>query len=374
MSIDVVKSRKKRKAVRQEGIVDALRERIIAGEFVPGSRFPSRLVLQCEFEASSITVQRALDTLIADGFLFTRGHAGTFVAHTPPHLHSYGILFDDHYLAKPNDGTFWSQLAYHCLALQQAGDTRLNLYFNLTWHTDEPDYQRALADLDAHRLAGIIFAATFTPLSTTPLVTAPGLPRVAIFGDTGTGIPHIDAPLTLFFEKAVAYLSHRRRRYIALLGAKTLDVRDYLTPIIDRYGMLSHRLWQLPVHVRQSAATMESVRIATTLMMGYGDCRPDAIVVFDDVLVDYVVAGLLDAGLRIGEDIDVVAHCNYPLIKTDHWPIKRLGYSTPEILQAALALLAQQQQGSAPPLRTVMTPMFPEELAGVLPRQDLIIA
>ena len=70
-------------------------------------------------------MQRALDALIADGFLFTRGHVGTFMAYAPPHLHAYGVLFDDHFLAKPNDGTFWSQLAYHCLAQQQSGQAAL---------------------------------------------------------------------------------------------------------------------------------------------------------------------------------------------------------------------------------------------------------
>ena len=44
--------------------------------------------------------------------------------------------------------------------------------------------------------------------------------------------------------------------------------------------------------------------------------RPDCMLVSDDIVVDSVVAGILDAGLRVGEDIDVVAHCNYPLIET----------------------------------------------------------
>ena len=150
---------------------------------------PHALVLQEEFQASSITMQRALDTLIADGFLFTRGHVGTYMAYTPPHQHTYGVLFDDRLLVKANDGTFWSQLAYHCLALQQSGQAQLNLYFNITGHTDDRDYQQALSDLANHRLAGLIFAATYRQLQHTPLVTTPGLPRVSFSAGETTACP-----------------------------------------------------------------------------------------------------------------------------------------------------------------------------------------
>ena len=97
-------------------------------------------------------------------------------------------------------------------------------------------------------------------------------------------------------------------------------------------------------------------------MMGYGDVQPDAFIIFDDVLVDYVTAGLIDAGVRIGEDVDVVAHCNYPLIKPDEWPIQRLGYDTAAIFAQALDLLRRQQQGEMPALRHVIAPHFQDEL------------
>ena len=75
-----------------------------------------------------------------------------------------------------------------------------------------------------------------------------------------------------------------------------------------------------------------------------------------------------------GREVDVVAYCNYPLLRTDHWPIRRLGHSVPHILQHALDLLARQQQGAAMPRSTVLTPVFPEELAGVLPARNMMIS
>ena len=94
------KPRKVRKALRQEIIINTLRGRIVAGDYPPASQLPARLALQDEFHASSITLQKALDTLAADGFLATRGHAGTFVTPAPPHLHTIGVLFGDQYLCR----------------------------------------------------------------------------------------------------------------------------------------------------------------------------------------------------------------------------------------------------------------------------------
>ena len=251
MRRELATPRKQRPAIRQQAIVKSLRERIIAGAYAPGSKFPSRLVLQEEFHASSITVQRALDTLIADGFLFTRGNVGTFMAYASPHQHTYGVLFDDKLLAGPNDGTFWSQLAYHCLALQQSGQAQLNLYFNITGHTDDQDYQQALSDVANHRLAGLIFAATYCQLQETPLMTTPGLPRVLLFGWGNDSLPYIEPPMTLFFEKALAYLARRGRRRVALIAVSRQTVTECLDPMLAQSPLTSHRLWQLPVHTRQ---------------------------------------------------------------------------------------------------------------------------
>ena len=58
-----------RPPVKQDGIVADLRARILDRTYRPGGRLPTRTELQVSFEASSVTVQRALDRLVADGFV-----------------------------------------------------------------------------------------------------------------------------------------------------------------------------------------------------------------------------------------------------------------------------------------------------------------
>ena len=96
-----------------------------------------------------------------------------------------------------------------------------------------------------------IFAATYCQLQETPLMTTPGLPRVLLFGWGNDSLPYIEPPMTLFFEKALAYLARRGRRRVALIAVSRQTVTECLDPMLAQSPLTSHRLWQLPVHTRQ---------------------------------------------------------------------------------------------------------------------------
>ena len=82
-----------RQAVKQDAIIEDLRRRILDRSFAPGSRMPTRSELQERFQVSSVTIQRALDRLISDGFVRAHGRRGTFVVDHPPHACNYGLVF-----------------------------------------------------------------------------------------------------------------------------------------------------------------------------------------------------------------------------------------------------------------------------------------
>jgi len=56
-----------------------LRRRLEEGEFPPGSKLPSEADVAAEYGVSRVTVRRALQALVADGYLTTRRGSGTFV-------------------------------------------------------------------------------------------------------------------------------------------------------------------------------------------------------------------------------------------------------------------------------------------------------
>ena len=53
------------------------------------------------------------------------------------------------------------------------------------------------------------------------------------------------------------------------------------------------------------------------------------------------------------DELEVVAHCNFPCPSPGILPVKRIGYDAREVLAACLAELESQRVGNPPGLRTV---------------------
>jgi GntR family transcriptional regulator len=64
-------------------IADALRSRVASGEYSAGKLLPSEADLSREFDASRVTVRRALEVLREEGLLDSRQGFGWFVASVP---------------------------------------------------------------------------------------------------------------------------------------------------------------------------------------------------------------------------------------------------------------------------------------------------
>jgi DNA-binding LacI/PurR family transcriptional regulator len=123
---------------------------------------------------------------------------------------------------------------------------------------------------------------------------------------------------------------------------------------------LEHRACWLQV-VAQTAA--EWARNTVQLLLaGPPRERPDALLIADDNLVEHATAGVIAAGLRAPEDVEIVAHCNFPWPAPSVLPARRLGYDTGELLFVCLGLLERQRRGEAVPDCTRLAPRFEDEL------------
>lgn len=71
------------RTIRYRVIADAIRERVSAGSYAGGRVLPSEAELSLEFDASRVTIRRALETLRDDGLLAARQGFGWFVASEP---------------------------------------------------------------------------------------------------------------------------------------------------------------------------------------------------------------------------------------------------------------------------------------------------
>ena len=124
-------ARRKRPAIKEARIAQHLRQQIVRGDLTPGMQLPKRVDLEQEYSVSPLTLQRALQQLIDDGFLYAKTGQGTFVAANPPHLSRYGLLFPYH----PSDREMWSSwyvaINNEAEAYQREHPNRLVIYYGL---------------------------------------------------------------------------------------------------------------------------------------------------------------------------------------------------------------------------------------------------
>ena len=68
------------RSIRYREIAEALRDRVDGGEFPSGRLLPSEAELSRAYEASRVTIRRALELLRDEGLLDARQGVGWFVA------------------------------------------------------------------------------------------------------------------------------------------------------------------------------------------------------------------------------------------------------------------------------------------------------
>lgn len=350
-----------RKPGKQSLIVNTLRERIVSGQLALGATLTSRQ-LQQEFQTGAAIVQAAVHTLVADGFLLTSDRAHTSVSLTPPHLSTYGVVFNcPSPLAYPANGTFDSVLAHECAALQHAGSMRLKLYFDVTGHTDQAEYQRLLADVHAQRLAGIFYANMYHSLALS-LVPRP-LPTVLCLHEReASDAAHITLNHRSFFERALDRLAAHGRSRVAIIRMADYDYVDPSVadwePMVRSRGMTTYPHWVFAstgipsdMYVPRRRLIPHIATATYLLLNSRGEC-PDSIIVHDDIFLESVIDGIHQSNLRIGQDIEVISHCNYPLARPDQVPVIRLGYCMRAVLRQAFRLIDLQRMKS---------PLLPDE-------------
>jgi len=343
---------------KRERIATHLRQQIVSGLYAPCDRLPTRRELERSFAVSTITIQSALDVLQRDGFVDAQGRRGTFVSERPPHLHQYALAFP----CRQGDpllwNRFWQALVNEASSPEFASD--LHLYFNIDEDPEPNEARRQLeADASAHRVAGVVFARVPFNLSESPLLKAPGIPRVAIASGAEQGMSCIYPDHSSMIQRGLDALLARGRKRIAVLLADGLmegQVR-HIETVLKRNGV------EIPPYWIQRAAlhTPASAREIVHLLM-QGKPRPDGLLIVDDNIVEGACAGLIAAGVRVPHDVDVVAHHNFPLPSTGAVPIHRIGFDARTILRECMDLIAMQRRGETPAPIKLVPASFEEEM------------
>ncbi len=345
----------------------SLRREIIAGGYKPGEKLPTQIELQKRLKVSGTTVQAALATLTRDGFIEAKTNWGTRVVPHPPHLCRYGWVFP---LAA--DDPAWSHHQFYAAVrktaelLHRPPTRRVRMFFGVASHVESDAYRRLAAELAAERLAGVVYHDPYhlrlTPLA--GLLDHPDVPMVGIMGGhwspPAPGLMGVTMQRVVV-ERALDWFRERGRKRVAALclssdsdalihrfeaAAAEREMTTY--PYWIHGGDPDHRWW---------------VRHVIHLMMNSGQTeRPDALLITDDNLVEEATLGLMVAGVRVPQDLEIVAHANFPYPTRSLCPAKRIGYDARQVASACLELINQRRHGETPPAMTEMPALFDHEL------------
>ena len=307
---------------------------------MPGCRLPTRAALERRFDTTPVTIQKVFDQLAGEGFVAAHGCHGTFVSKRPPHLCRYGLVFP--YQDRPERpwSHFWTALAMEATALSTRNGHDMSFFYGNETHLDLDAYRQLERDVLAHRLAGLIFASKPFYLTGSPVLDAPGVPRVALMPEPDIlGVAAV-ALQPVFFERAIEQLLSLGHRQIAVITvpAQWSAAMDS----IQRHGLDVPPYWVQAMSPESPGAARSVVQL---LMAGCPGRRPDGLIISDDNLVPLATAGLLEAGVAVPRDLRVVAHCNFPHPTPSAVPAARLGYDVAAILQACVGVLDRQRAG-----------------------------
>ncbi len=349
-----------RPADRKNQIEAHLRDQIVMGPWGPGSRLPNRAEIEQQFGTGPGTVQAALASLARDGFILSRGSKGTFVTPNPPHLSRYALVFPHHPV--PNElghwARFWTALTQEALAVEKTGVRRLPAYYGVDGHADSEDFVQLVRDVEAHRLAGLIFTSRPSNLQHTPLLEHAGIPRVALTSASFSGVPTLALDQRSFLEKALKYLASRGRNKVAIMMTPRSWSSLNVTDIIAENGMETRPYWLQRINLMSP----ETARECAHLLMKCRD-EPDSLIIADDNIVEYATSGLVSAGVRVPEELEIVAHCNFPYPTPSVLPVQRLGFDARSVLTACLDLIDRQRRGETVADFTLIPAYFEEELS-----------
>jgi DNA-binding LacI/PurR family transcriptional regulator len=355
-----MKKQRRKRPGRMAVATQALRLHIVSGHFSGGSRLPTFDQLVELYQVSRATMQQAVQKLREEGFIRSVNRGGLYVSPHPPHLRRFAAA----YPTAPGE-IQWTRFyeVFHGESthlFRKQPHASLENYLDVEMHLPGQDLARLEDECAAHRLAGLIIHRDTDFVLRRDEIRTSRIPAVAINYDAGgiPGVPVVRTDSEMFAERALDWLRGKKRRRLA---AVTIGHFTHLNVENCRKWNLQTRPYWLCTMGREY---QRHVGWAIRLLLDYPAAeRPDALIIASDNLVEEALAAVHEAGLVIGRDIDIVAHCNWPWNIASPLPIARLGFHVHDFIGGALQALIAQRTGKEPAWETKVPAIFEHELS-----------
>ncbi len=333
-----------------------LRYRIAVGQLAPGSRLPTWDELAREYGVGRPTLMRAMTALRNDGFVVSDSTRGSYVAPVPPCRRRVALVFGNGPGDQASGGwtRFWQALQDEATACAARDGWDLTIYHGVDALHGSSAMEALEADLAAFRLAGVVMSPHGRLFHLAQRIGG-RVPLVQVGGrypDDGD-VPSWSLDVIDQRQRCARLLHEAGARRVAILCTETSDPAAWRQALTDA-GLGGDSWWQFTSFIAGERMTANLMRLICT------QC-PDGLVITDDNLVPGAVLGLREAGVGVGSELHVAAHCNWPFPAERDLPLLHVGFDVGRMVREAVAAV----RGGAPAGHVVMPAITVDELAPV---------
>ncbi len=336
--------------ILKQNIIDHILDHIIGGAWPPGHRLPTRVEFEKMFSTTAVTVNRAFEPLIRDGFLRTAGKSGTFVSANPPHLNNFAIVYPDLIGEENND----SSALYDAMRLAEdkvAQELKIKLveYDKFSVSSDCRSFLKLTDDIVNHRLAGVFFShwprglekSSFLDILDIPSVTLCSTPRPRKVFSLNTILDPV-------LDHAIEYFASCGCRQAALLCVPFYHAK--LENFRKKFAAAGIELKSENIQFSNPDYSWTASHCARLLFSESRQSFPDSLFIVDDNLVKPALNGMLEAASRNKIDaVKIACLANFPNELSFKLPVAQFGYDMTAVFHQVLDLLmSPESRASAP--------------------------
>jgi GntR family transcriptional regulator, arabinose operon transcriptional repressor len=347
-----------RKKLRYHTIREAIRRDVEAGRYRPGERLPSDAELAGRFDASRLTVIRALRELEQEGMVQRRAGSGTFVrTGAPAATRVFGILMPD-----LGDGEVFEPIAQ---GIARAGEL---LHHRLLWGSAaasgqlKEQYAEELCRYFASRkVAGVFFA----PVELTSHQDDVNRRITDELAAAGIPIVLVDRCVCRYPERSRHDLvgidnhraGYRMTRHLLDAGCRKVafGYRPGSAPTVDARMAGYFAALRGIAESRQVTLPLDPDPEETAALERFMEQeRPDGIVCANDLTAARLMHKLLKLGVRIPEDVRLTGINDVKYAGFLPVPLTTLRQPCQEIGAAAMAVMLDRLENPNQPVRDVL--------------------
>lgn len=312
-----------------------VQRQILTGALAPAQRLPTTRALAAEWRVDCKTVQRAMQRLRGAGLIERRPKRGTYVRATAIRpiigiIVGPNLFRADAYFHRTLVAALWEEV--------RRRQWEHRVYDNLTCrekNEKEALHRQILADIRNHTYKGLLWIDAPADRFKQEVLTR-DLPKVFFADDANV------MDMYGFARAAVDYLvGHGRRRLFCIRGMvapkRVKDDADGFRDGCAAHGLAAARgaLCQID-HLGETTTPLADWlgyrRIAALLTTWQrAGSRPDGLIVSDDVMVRGVAVGLREYGVKVPEEMLVVAATKEEIRHLYAAPVVRYEFSVQEI-------------------------------------------